>query len=539
MNKILSILIAALLFAGLSGCYDDSGLKDSIQDIEEKVKMLEQQIHLANDGIADLQLLVSALTTGKRIVNVEEADGAGGSYRITFNDDTFITLRDGTNGAPGADAPVIGVKEDDGIYYWTITTGTTTGWLTDAGGEKLPVSGSNGTTPVIGVDGDGYWTVDGTRLTGADDQFIKASGEAGESVFSGVSQDDNAVTFKLANGTAIVIPKAGNLAIETDAEKLLYVKHGETATYSLTLSGEGSLVITKPDGWKVTLEGSLLSVTAPPLENTFAEKEGTVSITAIGKNATVNRSFAVSARDYTHLIDFEAARVADYLAGPTSYGENLYSSSASQYVGYDDAATGLFMMVNESYGSYDFWSGGIAISRWNDMETAGHLNQCSVYYRDPVTGKGGYRGSSTFAVHYGNNNEQFWDGRTLVSFLDNGKEAIFDHFYVTNSTYTALSMKRGDPFAAAHNYENKHWFKLIIEGIDKDGRSTGTVDFYLSDFRTPASPGIVTGWMPVDLTPLGKVTAIRFDMEGSDDNGYGVSTPVYFCFDNLAVKLLE
>jgi hypothetical protein len=129
----------------------------------------------------------------------------------------------------------------------------------------------------------------------------------------------------------------------------------------------------------------------------------------------------------------------------------------------------------------------------------------------------------------------FWDGRTQITFNDNTKSCIFDHFYVTNNTYAVLSMTYGDGFAEAHNYENGHWFKLIIEGIDKSGNSTGTVDFYLSDFRTPAS-GIVTEWTLVDLTPLGEVTAIRFDLQGSDDNGYGVATPVYFCFDNLAIN---
>jgi hypothetical protein len=395
----------------------------------------------------------------------------------------------------------------------------------------------------MGVDAEGYWTVNGTRVTDAGGQHVKASGKDGDSFFSNVSQDENSVTFTLANGTVIVIPKAGTLEITTNVEHILYLKYGDTGTYTLTLSGTGSVIITKPDGWRVTLQDEKLTITAPPLTNTFAEKDGNISITAVGNNITVNKTFAVSARDYNYVIDFEDSRVADYLAGPTSYGDNLYSgysgSDPGRYYGYDDQGSELFMMINDpdNTSDPDFWSGGIAISQWNDMTTAVYTNQCSVYYSDPVTGKGGYKGSNTFAVHFGYQDYgSYNDGRTYITFMDNTKECVFDHFYVINNTYAMLSMKNGDSFARAHTYENKLWYKLVVEGIGKDGSITGTVECYLSDFRTSTSPGILTEWTPVDLSPLGKVTAIRFNVQGNDDNGYGLATPAYFCFDNLAIK---
>ena len=239
-------------------------------------------------------------------------------------------------------------------------------------------------------------------------------------------------------------------------------------------------------------------------------------------------------QDDFYLIDFEEARVLNYLAGPTSYGENLYSDYTDtgtypRYIGYDDPC-GLKMIINESYGAIDFWNGGIAVSQWNDMTTNSYLNQCSVYYRDAATSFGGYNGSKTFAIVNVANND------TRISFIDNATDCTFDHFWVTNSTYAALSMMNGDMFSK--KFALGDWFKLTITACDKYEHVTGTpVEFYLADFRTASSPGIVTEWSMVDLTPLGNhVYTITFSLESSDVGDWGMNTPAYFCFDNLAIK---
>lgn len=538
MKKSLLIITAALLYAGFSGCskYDDSDLWNSVNSLEQKLKTLEDKVNQMNSEIDAMQTLVNALNAGKWIVGepVETATG----YTITFNDGTTLTLRHGNEGAPGADAPVIGVREEGGVYYWTITANGSTNWITDGQGQKLPVSG---TTPVVGVDDEGYWTINGVRLTGADGQPVKASGDGGDSFFADVSDDEYAVTFTLANGAVIVIPKADALAIALDVENPLFVRCGETQEHRITLSGVGTMIITKPDGWKATVKGSILSITAPPLANTFAERDGEIAITVVGRTTTASTSFAVSARDYNQVIDFEEPGIEDYLAGPTAYGENLYDGYDNQYYSYYNAATELYMMLNEDvwFGGYNFWSGGVAISRWNDMETEGYANQCSAYYSDPATGNGGHRGSQTFAVATGYNDPSGWTGRAGVAFQDDARECVFDHFYVTNTTYAALCMQRGYGNARSFSYANHDWFKLVVEGFDRSGVSTGVVDVYLADFRTPDAPGVITQWIPVDLSSLGAVTEIKFDLQSSDHNAAGMLTPAYFCFDNLAIKRIE
>jgi hypothetical protein len=540
MKKIFSIMCVTLLLAGFMGCseYDDSDLRNSVNSLEQRLKALEDKVNQMNSEIGAIQTIVNALNAGRVIIDVTETPDGG--YTITFDKGNPITIH---HGAAGNDAPVIGVAEEEGVYYWTITNGDMVSWLTDAQGEKLPVSGK---APVMGVDADGYWTVNGVQVADTDGQPVKASVEAGDSFFSDVSQDENAVTFTLANGAVIVIPKAETLTITTTAGKTLFLKYGETEEYPFTLSGTGSVVITKPDGWKAVLQGGKLSITAPPLANTYAEKDGDISITVVGKNATIIKTFAVSARDYNYVIDFEEPRVMDYLAGPTAYGENLYAAyiGADRYWNYDDAGSGLIMGLNDFYGEdipeeIEFSWGGIVISQWNDMITSGYLNQCSVYYSDPVTGDGGYKGSKTFAVSFGYNEPRaMGDARGVISFqneaMETDHECVFDHFYVTNNTFAVLAMQNGEHPASAFTEGN--WFKLVAEGFDKSGISTGTVEFYLADFRTSTSPGIITEWTPVDLSPLGKVAEIKFDLQSNDVGTYGMNTPGYFCFDNLAIK---
>ena len=236
------------------------------------------------------------------------------------------------------------------------------------------------------------------------------------------------------------------------------------------------------------------------------------------------------------LFDFESVE-ADYLAGPTSYGGNLYDGfEGEQFTFYTDVATGLTMRINETGGVYNFYNGGVAISQWNDMTAEGYTNQCSVYFKDATTGFGGYGGSKTFAVV---NYSAFNDRKGEIFFAEASDEAAFDHFWVTNNTYAALSMANGDEMGAK-KFELGDWFLMTVTAEDKDGLETGTpVKFYLADFRTASSPGIVTNWTKVDLTPLGeRVHKLLFSLSSSDNSDWGagpsMNTPGYFCFDNLA-----
>lgn len=214
MKKIFTLLaFAACCAAAAWSCsdeYDDSGLRQEIADIRQEIASMKEQVN-------SLKTLVDALNGNKFITNYTESDDG---WSITFNDGKTITIRDGEK---GADAPVLGIAKFEGVYYWTL--GGADEWLLDDAGGKIPVAGQDGKTP--SVDEEGYWTIDGEPVKGADGQPVKAVGEDGDSFFEDVRQTDDEVIFILAGGETIRLPKARevNFVIERTT---LTLKYGQT-----------------------------------------------------------------------------------------------------------------------------------------------------------------------------------------------------------------------------------------------------------------------------------------------------------------------
>lgn len=520
--KRLLISLLTVVSIGLTtwSCseYDDSGIRKEISDIKESISKL-------NGEVSSLKAIVDAASSGKVITDVK-ATATG--YDITFSDGKTISVTHGTN------APVIGVKEDNGVYYWTITTEGKTDFLYDTQkpDQKIPVSGKDGKAPNLTVDADGFWCIDGTRITDAGGNEVKATGSDGDSFFQAIDVADDTVLFTLADGTQITLPRAEALNITIAATGTQFVKFGTTKTFDVTLSGIVSYTISKPDGWKAVLKEQKLHLTAPVQENNYAETSGTVSIVGVGKYATFIASMDIETGLYQLIaMDIEAATLSPATFSNSIYGENLYAATSTQpkYSGYHDTATDLEVAMNTT----DFWSGGLVPSIYNNMEMEGYQNQCSVYHKDPATGFGGYKGSKAFIVAYCST---MGGGESKMNFKTADKEAVIEHAYITNNTYAYFSLLKGDGFAHAHTYANKDWFKLTFVGYDKADVKTGEVDIYLSDFRTATSPGILTDWTKVDLSALGKVHKVTFVMSSTDGDGYWMNTPAYFCMDDIVVR---
>ena len=60
----------------------------------------------------------------------------------------------------------------------------------------------------------------------------------------------------------------------------------------------------------------------------------------------------------------------------------------------------------------------------------------------------------------------------------------------------------------------------------------GQVEFYLADYRD-GSAAAVDDWVWVDLTTLGYVERLEFEMSSTDAGPFGMNTPAFFAVDDL------
>ena len=119
----------------------------------------------------------------------------------------------------------------------------------------------------------------------------------------------------------------------------------------------------------------------------------------------------------------------------------------------------------------------------------------------------------------------------LPSFMfGDGEARVIDHIYVNNSTYALNCYYNGNGLTDPVGDDDQVW--IIAKGFDENDVQVSEATFYLVD----GVDGIVTEWTKWDLTSLGKVMRVEFNMGGSNDNGYGFSQPAYFAYDDVAVQ---
>ncbi len=175
-------------------------------------------------------------------------------------------------------------------------------------------------------------------------------------------------------------------------------------------------------------------------------------------------------------------------------------------------------------GGVTFWR-GFSYSNLSDSSTAGFTNSFS-----SIKGAGA-NGSANYAVAYASE----FDPAPRVEF---DAPMVFANASFTNTTYTALSMLEGDSFAkkfGGASGNDPDFLRLTIIGRDAANAVTGTVDFYLADYRFAdnASDYVLSDWQSVALGSLGPVSALEFSMSSSDLGPFGANTPLYFALDNI------
>lgn len=225
---------------GCSDDYDDSALWKDIDGMYKSLNALKTQVSTMQEQLAALNAVVGSGAV------TDISQNADGHYVLSYKDAqnvehriTIATMKEVNT------QPIIGMKEDGGVLYWTTTVAGTTSWLLDVDRKKIPVTGR---TPEIGVDDNGYWTLFGERLTDAEGRPVKAEGKAA-SVITGVSvsEDGGTLTLSLGGGTEVRVQIQNGFNIRfidiepttrlttTDPLVIRYELIGATESSSLTI----------------------------------------------------------------------------------------------------------------------------------------------------------------------------------------------------------------------------------------------------------------------------------------------------------------
>lgn len=262
MKRFLSILSLVILGFVSTACYDDTDIREKIDDLDGRVTTLETLCTELNSNLSALTTLVQAMQKGDYVVSVSPLieDGVEVGYRIVFKESGVVDLyhgkdgadgedgKDGANGADGKDGangqdgangtdghtPVLGTKQDtDGAYYWTIDGE----WVLDGEGNKIPLV-TVGATPQLKIE-------DETWFVSYDDG--KTWEELGAAVAVGIKdikEENGELVIIMADGTVIAVPLGSPMKVvlgEFDAAALQY---GADLEIPYTIEGaEGDVVV--------------------------------------------------------------------------------------------------------------------------------------------------------------------------------------------------------------------------------------------------------------------------------------------------------
>ncbi len=215
--------------------------------------------------------------------------------------------------------------------------------------------------------------------------------------------------------------------------------------------------------------------------------------------------------------------------------DDLYLEPESHWRGDEESEdyessfySGSFMFDNYLWLDYDFWA---KFAYSNETSTA-YATLADQFHS--AVGSG-VNGSANYGVAYVSD-QMMGPGSTCLHVANNSEGDSISGCYVTNTAWGKDAVLNGDGMSTvAGGFAEGDYFVLSATGTRADGTTTDPLDFYLADYRdaNPNNHYCLDTWEWFDLRSLGKVTKVSFAMNSSRTNSMGVTTPTYFCMDDL------
>ena len=225
-------------------------------------------------------------------------------------------------------------------------------------------------------------------------------------------------------------------------------------------------------------------------------------------------------------IAFAAQQAFGVTADFEDIGATLAPGSAvNDSLGFSSHGVGFNNQFTDFGGGFSTW-GGFAYSNVQNSVMPGFANQFAAYRSATPLEAGSY------AVGFVDAFVPFYPRITFAS------DAQVVSLKVANTTYAALSMRDGDAFSkrfGGPSGDDPDFFRLTIQGFDAANVSTGSVDFFLADYRFENNvlDTIIGSFTTLDLSSLGTLRALEFTLSSSDSGPFGMNTPASFAIDDV------
>ena len=332
--------------------------------------------------------------------------------------------------------------------------------------------------------------------------------------------------------------KVNSLEEQVDANK----EDIATLTSLIEALNKGKMIVTTTptaNGYTLTFsDGSTIEITNGKDGDSFfvsiVEQDGEVVITlADGRVIRIPvanyelRVLTFEDEDYMGTEDNAATYWSDFI--PTG---GQYGSGHGSYSWWDEGNTEL--LFYPVMGDFGYYAGHAGISNYvgTDWENEGNY----MYDIQAYNVTGGHSGTN-FNTHFGYVDETSYGmNNNMPSFeFDDGVARVIDHMWVTNTTYVYNQLQAAG-FGSTYVLSDESTFKIVAYGYASfdDEEPVAETEFYLLD----KGKKFVTEWTKWDLSSLGKVVKVAFNLVGSDDmvGDYGLAVPGYFAYDDVAVR---
>ena len=290
MKKLSYIMAVLAGFLLLGSCgYDDTLVSEEIEKVEAELSGYEQKM-------ADLESQLSSLTAliNSSFVSYLGTDEAGNyviSYMEKGGDVKTVTVAVDSDVVT---APLICAGEYEEVLYWRQTpdNGKTWEWILDENGGKMPVGGVE---PEVSIDAEGFWTVNGEPVLGADGKKVLAN-DVSNTLFKNIeyNEETGLVVFTFVDGSSFSVTMYEALGIEFDAPSIIAVPDPAAVTrvsYTVTGSQAEEAVVDYFTAYNLTVEVDKYAKTVNVTLVDGAQEGNTVIMVSAGENVVLKPLF--------------------------------------------------------------------------------------------------------------------------------------------------------------------------------------------------------------------------------------------------------